>query len=299
MNRATVNKIFQKHPVYVKAGMIAVISIIIFGCVYSKDNGKKLEKDEKGREILRRNESGKDELKNMKVKIDEKQEEISISVSGKKYDEEELKNAFSEAEKEVEQAVLGKNKSLDEVRSDLNLITSVPEKNMKVSWELDRYDVMDIQGHLQQDNLSTEGTLIKLTAILTYEDEEERYEFYAKVFPSELSADKEEMRQLQEKVEEADKKTKTKDYIVLPEQVNGKKLYGHMEFRREHMEFLLWESDLQVFVIISSSQKEKEEKKKEFREMKLDYPQIINKFNLYIKSGMTIRKAWFKIGRRI
>lgn len=165
MNRATVNKIFQKHPVYVKAGMIAVISIIIFGCVYSKDNGKKLEKDEKGREILRRNESGKDELKNMKVKIDEKQEEISISVSGKKYDEEELKNAFSEAEKEVEQAVLGKNKSLDEVRSDLNLITSVPEKNMKVSWELDRYDVMDIQGHLQQDNLSTEGTLIKLTAI--------------------------------------------------------------------------------------------------------------------------------------
>ena len=38
-----------------------------------------------------------------------------------------------------------------------------------------------------------------------------------------------------------------------------------------------------------------EEKKKEFREMKLDYPQIINKFNLYIKSGMTIRKAWFKI----
>lgn len=137
MNRATVNKIFQKHPVYVKAGMIAVISIIIFGCVYSKDNGKKLEKDEKGREILRRNESGKDELKNMKVKIDEKQEDISISVSGKKYDEEELKNAFSEAEKEVEQAVLGKNKSLDEVRSDLNLITSVPEKNMKVSWELD------------------------------------------------------------------------------------------------------------------------------------------------------------------
>ena len=189
MNRATVNKIFQKHPVYVKAGMIAVISIIIFGCVYSKDNGKKLEKDEKGREILRRNESGKDELKNMKVKIDEKQEDISISVSGKKYDEEELKNAFSEAEKEVEQAVLGKNKSLDEVRSDLNLITSVPEKNMKVSWELDRYDVMDIQGHLQQDNLSTEGTLIKLTVILTYEDEEERYEFYAKVFPSELSAD--------------------------------------------------------------------------------------------------------------
>ena len=101
MNRATVNKIFQKHPVYVKAGTIAVISIIIFGCVYSKDNGKKLEKDEKGREILRRNESGKDELKNMKVKIDEKQEDISISVSGKKYDEEELKMHFQKLKKKL------------------------------------------------------------------------------------------------------------------------------------------------------------------------------------------------------
>ena len=127
MNRATVNKIFQKHPVYFKAGMIAVISIIIFGCVYSKDNGKKLEKDEKGREILRRNESGKDELKNMKVKIDEKQEDISISVSGKKYDEEELKNAFSEAEKEVEQAVLGKNKSLDEANKMDKLVKQLLE----------------------------------------------------------------------------------------------------------------------------------------------------------------------------
>ena len=262
MNRATVNKIFQKHPVYVKAGMIAVISIIIFGCVYSKDNGKKLEKDEKGREILRRNESGKDELKNMKVKIDEKQEDISISVSGKKYDEEELKNAFSEAEKEVEQAVLGKNKSLDEVRSDLNLITSVPEKNMKVSWELDRYDVMDIQGHLQQDNLSTEGTLIKLTVILTYEDEEERYEFYAKVFPSELSADKEEMRQASKKRLKKLIKRQNKRLYRSSRTGKRKKVIWAYGVQTRAYGILVMGIGFAVFVIISSSQKEKEEKEK-------------------------------------
>ena len=158
MNRATVNKIFQKHPVYVKAGMIAVISIIIFGCVYSKDNGKKLEKDEKGREILRRNESGKDELKNMKVKIDEKQEDISISVSGKKYDEEELKNAFSEAEKEVEQAVLGKNKSTQKADGYLDKTTpntsseasllSTEEKLLKGFRQLNQDDQEELMGLL-------------------------------------------------------------------------------------------------------------------------------------------------------
>lgn len=103
------------------------------------------------------------------------------------------------------------------------------------------------------------------------------------------------MRQLQEKVEEADKKTKTKDYIVLPEQVNGKKVIWAYGVQTRAYGILVMGIGFAVFVIISSSQKEKEEKKKEFREMKLDYPQIINKFNLYIKSGMTIRKAWFKI----
>ena len=70
-------KIFQK--VYVKAGMIAVISIIIFDVIV-KIMGKSLMRKEK----LRRNESGKDELKNMKERLMKKQEDISISVSGKK-----------------------------------------------------------------------------------------------------------------------------------------------------------------------------------------------------------------------
>ena len=29
--------------------------------------------------------------------------------------------------------------------------------------------------------------------------------------------------------------------------------------------------------------------------MKTDYPQIINKFNLYLSAGMTVRRAWFRI----
>ena len=31
--------------------------------------------------------------------------------------------------------------------------------------------------------------------------------------------------------------------------------------------------------------------------MQIDYPHIINKFNLYIGAGMTVRKAWFRIAQ--
>ena len=50
-----------------------------------------------------------------------------------------------------------------------------------------------------------------------------------------------------------------------------------------------------AFLVVSSEQKMKEEKKKAIKQMKMDYPHIINKFNLYIRSGMTIRRAWFQI----
>ena len=37
---------------------------------------------------------------------------------------------------------------------------------------------------------------------------------------------------------------------------------------------------------------EEREEKNERRQMQLDYPQIVNKFNLYVRAGMTVRRAW-------
>ena len=44
MNRATVNKIFQKHPVYVKAGMIASFRLLFSDVYIVKIMGKSLKK---------------------------------------------------------------------------------------------------------------------------------------------------------------------------------------------------------------------------------------------------------------
>ena len=48
-------------------------------------------------------------------------------------------------------------------------------------------------------------------------------------------------------------------------------------------------------ICVSDRQRRKEEEKKKMKQMKTDYPQIINKFNLYIGAGMTVRRAWFCI----
>ena len=60
---------------------------------------------------------------------------------------------------------------------------------MKVSWELDRYDVMDIQGKLKEQNISEKGVLVKLNAVLTYtanEKEQASYQCVACVYPKKI-----------------------------------------------------------------------------------------------------------------
>ena len=90
---------------------------------------------------------------------------MEIAVGEKEYSGEQLEEIFIQAEEDLETLILGENESLSEVRSDLNLITEIPEKSIEVSWELDNYEIMDIQGSLKEENLKDEGTLLGLKAV--------------------------------------------------------------------------------------------------------------------------------------
>ena len=127
---------------------------------------------------------GEDIVQKMRVRIGEDKEEksIDISVTGREYTSEELKEAFTRAAEKLEKYIMGENKSPDEIRCDLNLITEIPDTGISVSWELDRYDVMDIKGKLQEEKLTEEGTNVRLTATLSCEEEREIREFYIRVF---------------------------------------------------------------------------------------------------------------------
>ena len=73
--------------------------------------------------------------------------------------------------------ILGENTSLDEVRSALNLFSSIPDTGISIEWDSDRHQVIDSQGTILQDDLTEDGTLVKLTAKLKYKEQSEKYEF--------------------------------------------------------------------------------------------------------------------------
>ena len=283
----------KKDPVYKRAGIIAAASVLCFAGVFLWDNLRQIETNETGQKILQRNPHGQgDSSAQLRASIGENEEEFSVTVSEQEYTEEELDAVFQEASEDLEKLILGENESLDEVRDDLELISEIPETGISVSWEIDNYEVMDLQGNLISENLTDDGTLVKLSASLLYGERQDVHEFYAKVYPTMISRAERQMSDLKEEIARADEETASEDHLVLPDQINGERVEWSYTADTRAFAILILGAGTAAMICISKDQSGKEEEKRRIRQMKTDYPQIINKFNLYIGAGMTIRRAW-------
>lgn len=292
-----ISRYLKEKNVNIKAGVLAAVSIICTAGFYIADNAGNVMTNTTGESVIKRGGTDQDAVYNMKVRIGESGEErkIQIPVRGRAYAPSEIQQVFTDAGEELERLILGQNENLDEVRKDLELISEIPKTGIRVSWELDNYEVMDIQGNLQKDALKDSGTQVKLTAVLSYGEEQAVCEFYANVFPPLRNAEERLLEEIREEAALSDEKTKTEEFLVLPKYVDGKEIQWEYETNTRAFAVLILGMGAACLIIVSASQKKKEEEKKIVRQMKMDYPQIINKFNLYIRAGMTIRKAWFCI----
>ena len=233
-------------------------------------------------EIRRNDYGGGSAVHSLQVTIDGKEQEdsLEINVEEKRYTKEEINRVFDQALKKLEPAMLGKNISLDEVRSDLNLVTEIPGEPVEVSWELDRYDLMTIYGELNEEELEEEpeGALVNLKAYLTYTEDESMQvleKMSARVYPPKLSGTERQAAQVKRAIAEEEERSREDNprgwYVLILGPV--------------------------ICLLLVSLQKQNEQKEKEAKErqMMLDYPEIMNKLTLLIGAGMTVKKAWVKI----
>ena len=213
---------------YQKAVLVIAVFTILTGALYATDNFRKIPQNKSGSSILKRNEHGQGE-KNQKLvaKTKDQKAKITVEIQEQSYTQEELQRVFDTAGKKLETLILGENKSLDEVRYDLNLVKTVPDTGIEVSWELSDYQTVNILGELQDKNLSEEGTTIELKALLTYGDAKAEHQFSARVFPPKLDDAGQFQRQLEKKMKEADETDRESGYVVLPDEIEGKTISWH------------------------------------------------------------------------
>ena len=111
-----------KKPLYIKVFLVFLGAVCAAALVYVTDNGRSLEKNKYGQEIIKRKGyGGGEERQILTAQVGDTEQEIEITVGEKQYSYEQLQEIFHQAGEELETLILGENESLDEVRSDLNL----------------------------------------------------------------------------------------------------------------------------------------------------------------------------------
>ncbi len=284
------------NPLYIKMGAIFLSASAAALFVFWMDNTQSFPHDESGASMLSRNGHGEGEREEeLEVIIGDMKESMIITIQEQEYTRQQFEQVIQNSGESLQALVLGENKSLDEVRRKLNLVSEIPNTGIRVSWELDNYEVMNLQGELRTENLNDNGTLVRLTAILSYREEKAEVSFYACVYPPLLNQSEKLLKKINEEIDRLDEETKEEKNLLLPMSVDGIPIIWKHGRNFRAAGLMLLGIILTLFIYVSEQEKKKQQKKIRSMQLALDYPQMVSKFTLYLGAGMTVRKTWYRI----
>lgn len=224
-------------------------------------------------------------------------EEVTVEVEPKGLSQEESRALLDRTLEEMESRILGENMSLEEVRRDLKLIRKIEGLPIAIEWELDSFEVLNLDGSIRPEKLREEGSLVELTARLTCNGEEAVYRACAKILPPVLSEKEEFMQELARKLEELQETGGEKEQKELPAQVKGKRLTWEEKKSSSPLTILIL-TLICAAALYGAKDRELVQKTKEReRQMCRDYAQIVSKLVLLMGAGTAVRTAWEMIVR--
>lgn len=218
-------------------------------------------------------------------------QKIEIPVSKRVYSQEEAKEAIKKGMDEILKILPGENTSLQNITTNLNPVSELSDLGLSVKLDFGDGDIIDIQGNVDNENLS-ESVDIDIGVDISYESYEESYVIPARVLPKPLSADESLIKRFKDYISSADKKAVGEAGFYLPESFEGKKLVYHLE---DSMNFhLIWIMGIIVAILLYLREKNGDRQKLEKRKRELlkDYPDIVSKLIVFIGAGLSVRQSW-------
>ena len=223
---------------------------------------------------------------------------VEVEVGEQKYTADEIQEMFDRVGRKLDKQILNGNESLDRVETDLDLVTGIPDEPVDIAWELDRYDVMNIQGEIQEDALDAEGTLVTLNAVLTYREDETKqaaYQCTAHLYPRVLSGEEARKQEIEETLAASERKNREEKDWNLPEAIRGKAVSYYRQMDERGLVLIIMALLVISLLIAQKKQDEMQEEARRSRQMIRDYPEIIGKLTLYLGAGMTVKRAFRKV----
>ena len=221
-------------------------------------------------------------------------EEIYLELEERNYTEQEKIDLLKLAEQEIQQVILGENESVDEVRKQICLPYELQTGEVTVQWIQNPTGLIDENGNIIAE-LSEQGKILTLTAMLTCEEKEELYELALHLYP-ELRTEEEQIRfDLNQAVKNAKKESAQKSKLQLPEEIDGR-IITWTEAEKSMMGIgLLLVILLGAGGYISKSEEFRKADENRRKQLILDYSDVVFKMGMLLNAGLTIENAFTRI----
>lgn len=222
-------------------------------------------------------------------------EPIQLEIQERQYTTEETKEMFERAMEELDRVVLGENEGFNRIEKNLNFPSQLSDYPLQIQWELDSYEMMNIQGEIKEEKVPKEGKLLGIRGILTYGEEEAIYMRSARVYPPTRTGVDKLIYEVQEAVRKAEEGSRKKESFSLPVELNGMQLQWSKKKAGRWKYLLLIGAVYAVYRVYRSKEKVKQAEKLRRQELLRDYPHMLSKFTMLLGTGITVKQVWDKI----
>lgn len=217
--------------------------------------------------------------------------QVDISVAARQYTDEEIDGAMENCVSSVAAQIPGDNTSLHEVSSDLVLPDYDSEYGFNLTWNSDDRELIDSMGRVSNEELTKPEDVV-LTLTVSSGKYSRDYVIPVTVLPRQLTESEKRMKGFMKLVEDADKQAATSPRVELPKDYEGRKLrFRDSEDISYHFIWILG-IVIAVLLVLRDKENSKTDLEKRYKQMQLDYSEIVSKLLLFVGAGMSVRMAW-------
>lgn len=207
---------------------------------------------------------------------------------------EEQKKHFSSAIAELEEKIVGENDSLEHIVKPLNLVSTLQNGLIAVKYSWNNHRILNYAGEPVQKNLVEEGSLVEITAVLTYGEVRVNHEFYVRVYPPEKTLAERAIEAIGKVI--ANQNESDSSEVVLPEKI-GKwsVIWGKDKGTNKVLIILLMGAVAIAGVAIGRRNDARKAKKDRDGILIEEYSGVLNQLSLLLSAGMTVSNAWERV----
>lgn len=216
--------------------------------------------------------------------------ETELTLEKRVYEEAEVLEIFQIIKERLPEAILGENPALNQVSQPLNLITTLDNYDVQISWSSQDYSLITPSGTVNFPGQAI--SQVELTARLSYGEEEDSL-----TIPVTLIRPRQGPKALWEEgvdlaLSQANQDQKHAQELLLPEIINGRPVNWQKPPSQVPGQLALVLIMALVATLVLESQKFQNILEKRNQELMQDYPAMVHKLVLFLNAGMTVRGAW-------